>query len=108
MRLNRVIQLEMQAKQEKERRVFFEQSKNTGSDSNHLKKIDQLEAKISEYRHNEIQFLSQIKQLEEELETKDEEIDTLLTNLENNDLLEKFMKVTAEKEDLEKEIGTMK
>lgn len=97
----------MQANQERDKRIFFEQSKNTSTDSSYLKKIDQLEAKISEYRHNEVQFLSQIKQLEEELETKDEEIDTLLTNLENNDLLEKVMKVTAEKEELEKELGTI-
>lgn len=95
----------MQAKQEKERRIFFEQAKSTGSDPGYLKKIDQLEAKISEYRHNEVQFLSQIKQLEEELETKDEEIDTLLANLENNDLLDRVMKLSAEKEDLERELG---
>jgi hypothetical protein len=96
----------MQAKQEKERRVFFEKAQNSSAESNHLKKIDQLEAKISEYRHNEVQFLSQIKQMEEELETKDEEIDTLLTNLENNDLLDRVMKLSAEKEELEKELGT--
>lgn len=95
----------MMYNQEKDKRIFFEQSKTSGSDSSYLKKIDQLEAKISEYRRKELEYEQQIKQFEEELEAKDEEIDGLLANIENNELVDRIMTLTNEKEEFEREIG---
>jgi SMC interacting uncharacterized protein involved in chromosome segregation len=100
------MQLEMQVSQEKERRVFFEQSQKGGSDEKYLKKIGQLESKISEFRHNEVKFEAELKQMEEELESKDDQIDNLLANLENNELVEQMVKLSAEKDELEQELGT--
>ena len=97
----------MSAKQERDKREFYEQALKAGDGADFSHKVKQLEEKVHEFRQQEVKFLAKIKQLEEDLEGKDEEIDNLLSNLDNSDMIEQVVKLNAEKEELVKQTGSL-
>jgi len=98
-------QLQLEVAQEKDRRLYFEKAAAGTAAADAAKKVDKLEERIKEYRIAEVEFQRKIKQLEDELDGKDEEIDNLLNNMGSNDLLERLEGLVTEKEHLEKELG---
>ena len=98
----------MSAKQERDKREFYEQALKAGDGADISHKIKQLDDKVHEFRQQEVKFLAKIKQLEEDLEGKDEEIDNLLSNLDNSDMIDQVVKLNGEKEELNKQIGSLR
>ena len=93
------------ARQEKDKREYYEKMVNSEKETNSSGKLAALEEKVHEFRQQEVIFLAKIKQLEEELEGKDEEIDNLLTNLDNTEMLEQLVKVNEENQQLMIQVG---
>lgn len=99
----KINELEMQLRQEKDKRLLAEKYNKPDEDA--ADKLQQLESKLHEARRTEMELLEKIKGLEEDLQGKDEEIENLLTNLESNELMDRLLKISREKEDLEAELG---
>lgn len=94
-------------RQEKERRELYEKMVTQSGEQELIHKLEQLEAKVGEYRSLEVRQKARIQQLEDDLAAKVKEFDSLLMNMESNQLIQEIALLTNEKEELLKELGRL-
>lgn len=96
----------MQLNQEKDAKLMYQKRAEAFNEDEFVSQIQSLEEKIREFRKKDLETEERLRLMTEELEGKDEEIDNLLSNLDNSNLLEEIVKLGNEKEALQGKLGT--